>query len=121
MPFKTTEHIKNITEDILQYIKYKYNKNINKKQIIKIIKNNIKKSGICKFNSCETRSSFGKLGTTKPEYCLEHKPQDYVDVRTKKCIIINCGQNAKFRNINSKILIFWKVGGAKVSIGHLRF
>jgi len=87
--YKHHNFVKNISNRIIKHIKNRYNKNINNNQIIKILKNNIKKTGICIFKNCETKAGFGKEGCN-PEYCGKHKKADYIDVKNKKCIYQGC-------------------------------
>lgn len=41
---------------------------------------------ICKHGKCTINASFGKKGTKKIEYCKEHAPKNYIDVKSKKCL-----------------------------------
>lgn len=41
----------------------------------------------CLYKNCMKQCTYGKIGT-KAEYCFKHKPSiDYIDLRSRKCII----------------------------------
>lgn len=45
---------------------------------------------ICKYENCGKNCVYGKRGSKKAEYCKEHSPLGYVDVKHKTCIHPNC-------------------------------
>jgi hypothetical protein len=47
-----------------------------------------KPSGICKTNTCLTKASFGIDNTAT--YCARHAPNNYVNIKRKKCKVANC-------------------------------
>jgi hypothetical protein len=49
-----------------------------------------KKRPSCIHPSCNTRPTYGVQGSGKAEYCKEHSPPDYVNVKSKTCIHANC-------------------------------
>jgi len=58
--------------------------------------------GICNFDKCSTRASFGIKETKKPLRCKSHK-EDYVDiVNNNICIYENCGTRAGYNYKNIK-------------------
>ena len=40
---------------------------------------------ICKHLNCKTIASFGLIGTKKALFCSEHKKDNMIDVKNKKC------------------------------------
>jgi len=47
-----------------------------------------KPSGLCKTNTCLTKASFGIDNTVS--YCARHAPNNYVNIKRKKCKVANC-------------------------------
>ena len=103
MTYKYYNIFKKISNYILEHIKNKYNKTIDNKQIIKVIKDNIKKSGICKFDNCNIQASFGKPGSKIKEYCGHHKLINYINVVSKRCIYEGCNKQPVYGKVNSKL------------------
>ena len=51
---------------------------------------------ICKYENCGKYCVYGKRGTKKAEYCKEHSPLGYVNVKSKTCIHPNCETRATY-------------------------
>ena len=41
---------------------------------------------ICIYNGCNKRWNFGKKGSKLAEFCKSHAPEDYVDIKSKRCL-----------------------------------
>lgn len=44
----------------------------------------------CAHANCSKQPIYGVSGSRKAEYCVEHKPDGYVDVKNKQCADANC-------------------------------
>jgi hypothetical protein len=72
-------------EEFIRLLSVKYS--VNSKTLF-ILFNSVKKNGrICKYSTCEKQPAYGIKGTKKAEYCVEHKPEGYVDVKHKTCLM----------------------------------
>ena len=58
-------------------------------------------SATCKFENCNTQSSFG-LQNGKAEYCSKHKSQEMIDLTHLRCIFDRCDIQATFGELNAK-------------------
>ena len=50
---------------------------------------------MCKENNCKIRPRYNIKGETKALYCFQHKLENMVDIKGKKCIYENC-KNIQF-------------------------
>lgn len=57
----------------------------------------------CKYDTCCTVPTYGKIGTRRAEYCREHCPDGYIDVINKRCIYDKCLTLANFGKPGSKV------------------
>ena len=55
-----------------------------------------KPNGLCKTNTCLTKASFGIDSTAT--YCARHAPNNYTNIRRKKCKVLNCNIIPTFAN-----------------------
>ena len=62
----------------------------------------------CKFDDCNIQANFGKPGSKLAEYCKTHSPNDYIDIKSKKCIHPNCNIIAIFGKPGSKLAEYCK-------------
>ena len=61
------------------------------------------KSAFCKFDNCNTQSTFGLLNGNA-EYCSKHKSEDMIDLNHDRCLFENCDIQATFGELNGKRL-----------------
>ena len=52
------------------------------------------KSKRCAHDGCAKRPSYGVAGSTKPEFCFDHKEGGMVDVINKRCDHDGCTKQA---------------------------
>ena len=50
----------------------------------------------CLAENCKKHKNFGKPGSNVAEYCKEHAPPVYEDVKNRKCLAENCKKQKKF-------------------------
>ena len=63
----------------------------------------IKKSRCCKFTGCKKESSFN-IKNENPLYCFDHKSENMINVKNKKCIHENCMKTVLYNFYGSKPL-----------------
>jgi very-short-patch-repair endonuclease len=62
----------------------------------------------CKHTDCKKRPNFGLPNSKLAEFCKEHSPANYVDVKHKRCQYIDCKKRPNFGLPNSKLAEFCK-------------
>ena len=50
----------------------------------------------CAYEGCESQPSFGATAESEPTHCSKHKPEDFVDVKNKRCRHQGCLKNRSF-------------------------
>lgn len=60
-------------------------------------------SAFCKFENCNTQSSFG-LPNGNVEYCSKHKSDEMIDLKHDRCLFENCDFQAGYGPLNGKRL-----------------
>lgn len=50
----------------------------------------------CAYEGCESQPSFGATAESEPTHCSKHKPDDFVDVKNKRCRHQGCLKNRSF-------------------------
>lgn len=60
-------------------------------------------SAFCKFENCNTQSTFG-LPNGNPEYCSKHKKENMIDLKHERCLSEGCDIQATFGELNGKRL-----------------
>jgi len=63
-------------------------------------------SNVCQYEDCQTRSSFGYIGSNKAIYCSKHKQEGMIDVKHKTCQFEGCQTRSSFGYIGSKKAIY---------------
>lgn len=69
---------------------------------IQSVDNSAKSSALCKYENCTKYASFG-LPTEKAEFCKVHKPNDYVNVKSKRCKFLNCDKIPNYGKFGTTI------------------
>ena len=63
---------------------------------------------ICKNPECNKQSLYNHINETKPLYCNQHKHDDMVDVKNKKCCNSDCKKPPLYNYINEKKALYCK-------------
>lgn len=61
------------------------------------------KSALCKFENCNTQSTFGEENSIRT-YCAKHKLHNHIDLTHLKCIFKDCNTQSTFGERNGKRL-----------------